>query len=177
MKRIIVFIAIIGLSACSKKNIETSAQVSMIDGKPAVTVTVQPKSETKPQISITEDDVRKALETSEPPVPVEFDIFFDFDSASLKPESMDMLESISTMLKFYSGLELIIEGHTDERGTEEYNLALGDRRSTCVKKYLEKLGVNTDKYQIVSYGEEKPFADGNTEESYKLNRRVHAHSK
>lgn len=76
MKKIIVFIAIIGLSACSKKNIETSAQVSMIDGKPAATITVQPKSETKPQISITEDDVRKSLEAKEPPVPVEFDIFF-----------------------------------------------------------------------------------------------------
>ena len=174
MKKIIFLVAIIGLVACSKKNIETSASVTLDDGKPSITVTVQPKNETKP--SITYEDAKNSLERSET-IPVEFDVFFDFNSANLRKDAISVLESVATMLKFYPNTTLTIDGHCDERGTTEYNLALGEKRATCVKKYLEKLGVNTEKFQVVSYGEEKPFADGNTEESFKLNRRVHAHSK
>lgn len=99
-------------------------------------------------------------------------VHFDYNSASLTPQMTRVLENNSRYLKKHKNLDVVLEGHCDERGTNEYNLALGDRRSASVKSYLERQGVGRDRMRTVSYGEEKPLERGGTEASWYLNRRV-----
>ncbi|MEJ2080589.1 MAG: OmpA family protein, partial [Acidobacteriota bacterium] len=90
-------------------------------------------------------------------------VFFAYDSAQLSPEARATLEQDSRMFRQYPDATIIVEGHCDERGTEEYNLALGDRRAQAAKDYLVQLGIPADRLQTISYGEEKPFALGSNE--------------
>ncbi len=99
-------------------------------------------------------------------------INFDFDSYEIKHEYRKTLEEIAGYLKEYRALNIIIEGHCDERGTREYNLALGMRRADAVKKYLEDLGIEDRRLNIVSYGEDKPLDPASNEEAWTKNRRA-----
>ncbi|MBT4292402.1 OmpA family protein [bacterium] len=101
------------------------------------------------------------------------DVFFEFDSYTLSEEAMAVLEASSGIFKNYGNFMFVIEGHCDERGTVEYNLALGEKRSIAVRDYLISLGVDSTKLRITSYGEERPFASGSDESAWSLNRRVH----
>lgn len=101
------------------------------------------------------------------------DVFFEFDSYTLSEEAMAILEASSGILKNFGDFMFVIEGHCDERGTVEYNLALGEKRSIAVRDYLITLGVDSSKLRITSYGEERPFANGSDESAWSLNRRVH----
>jgi peptidoglycan-associated lipoprotein len=100
-------------------------------------------------------------------------VFFAYDSAELSPEARATLEQDSRMFRRYPDVTIIVEGHCDERGTEEYNLALGDRRAQAAKDYLVQLGIPADRIQTISYGEEKPFALGSNEAAWAQNRRAH----
>jgi peptidoglycan-associated lipoprotein len=98
-------------------------------------------------------------------------VFFDFDKFSLKPEARATLEKQSAWLKKYPSVTVVIEGHCDERGTREYNLALGERRANSAKDYLVTLGINPSRIKTISYGEERPVALGSNEKSWSQNRR------
>lgn len=98
-------------------------------------------------------------------------VFFDFDKFSLKPEARATLEKQSAWLKKYPSVTIVIEGHCDERGTREYNLALGERRANSAKDYLVTLGINPSRVKTISYGEERPVALGSNEKSWAQNRR------
>ncbi|MFZ0430235.1 MAG: peptidoglycan-associated lipoprotein Pal [Acidobacteriota bacterium] len=100
-------------------------------------------------------------------------VFFAYDSADLSPQARATLEQDSRVFRQYPDATIIIEGHCDERGTEEYNLALGDRRAQAAKDYLVQLGVSASRMQTISYGEEKPFATGSNEAAWAQNRRAH----
>jgi peptidoglycan-associated lipoprotein len=97
--------------------------------------------------------------------------YFEFDSADLKPEAMRALDVHARDLKS-AGNRVVLEGHTDERGTREYNMALGERRAASVQRYLVLQGVSPAQLELVSYGEEKPAAMGSNEEAWAQNRRV-----
>ena len=101
------------------------------------------------------------------------DIHFDFDKYSIQPGEAEILKENSALLKKYPGMKFQIEGHCDERGTGEYNLALGERRANSVKKYLASLGISPSSISTISYGEEKPFDPGHNEEAWTKNRRAH----
>ena len=101
------------------------------------------------------------------------DIHFDFDSAIIKPQDIPYLEKLAEILKNNPEFKLIIEGHCDERGSEMYNLALGQRRADAVKKFLVNLGIEPERIQTISYGEEKPIDPRHTEEAWAKNRRCH----
>jgi peptidoglycan-associated lipoprotein len=101
------------------------------------------------------------------------DVFFDTDRFDLTPEARGILAKNANWLLQYSTVLILIEGHCDERNTREYNLALGDRRANAVRDYLSSLGVSADRIRTISYGEERPFALGHTEEAWRLNRRSH----
>jgi len=101
------------------------------------------------------------------------DVFFDYDKSELSPESRATLEQNARWLRQYPGAPIVIEGHCDERGTEEYNLALGDRRGQATKEYLVQLGVTAEQIETISLGEERPFAPGQDEAAYSQNRRAH----
>jgi len=98
-------------------------------------------------------------------------VFFDYDSAVLSPEGRRTLERQAEWLRLFPELSITIEGHCDERGTREYNLALGERRATAARDYLIAFGLNPSRLRTTSYGKERPYALGHNEESWGLNRR------
>lgn len=99
-------------------------------------------------------------------------IHYDFDSYELRPEARKALQQISEHMKKFEGLRLVIEGHCDERGTAEYNLALGERRARAAYEFLILLGVGSDRMQIISYGEERPLDPRTNESAWAQNRRA-----
>jgi len=99
-------------------------------------------------------------------------VFFDFDRFDLSQEARGILEKQAVWLQTHRGAVVTIGGHTDERGTREYNLGLGERRANSVKDYLVALGVNPDRINTVSYGEERPVAVGSNEAAWAQNRRA-----
>jgi len=101
------------------------------------------------------------------------DAFFEYNDSSLSADAQTALTSSANWLKKNSQYNLLIEGHCDERGTEQYNLALGDRRANQAKEYLVTLGVDAVRIRTVSYGEERPFDPGHDESAWAKNRRDH----
>jgi peptidoglycan-associated lipoprotein len=101
------------------------------------------------------------------------DIRFDFDKYDIRPRDAEILKENAAVLLKNSNVKIQIEGHCDERGTNVYNLALGERRASAAKKYLLSLGIPGDQVSTISYGEERPFDPGHDEEAWAKNRRAH----
>ncbi len=99
--------------------------------------------------------------------------FFQLDSADLDDEARTIVAANADVLKRYPQWVITIEGHCDERGTTEYNLALGERRAIAAKSYLQSLGISADRLRTVSYGDEYPFDRAPSEEGWSRNRRAH----
>jgi peptidoglycan-associated lipoprotein len=100
-------------------------------------------------------------------------VFYNLDSAELDQTAQQALQGNADVLKKYGTWQITIEGHCDERGTAEYNLALGERRATAARTYLLSLGIPADRIKIVSYGKEFPFDPGHDEAAWSKNRRAH----
>ncbi len=161
----VVIISLLVLAGCSgsKKTVQTQA----IE-EPAPTVTrapepaapaYQPKEETKP-----------AAESAVPFVLQ--NVYFDFDRYELTTAALQTLADNARVLKAYPDARVMIEGHCDERGTVEYNLALGDKRAKAAKDYLISLGVNPSQISTISYGKERPVDTRSAEEAWARNRRA-----
>jgi peptidoglycan-associated lipoprotein len=101
------------------------------------------------------------------------DVFFDYDRFVLRDDAREALAGTGKSLVDNAGVQVLLEGHCDERGTVEYNLALGERRAGAVKAYLVQYGVDASLLRTISYGEERPFAPGQNEAAWSQNRRVH----
>ncbi len=101
------------------------------------------------------------------------DVYFEFDSSALLPMAQDLLAQKAEYLNTMPGLNVLIEGHCDDRGTEAYNMALGERRAQAVKDFLVNLGISAYQLDIRSYGEERPADMGQNEEAWAKNRRAH----
>jgi peptidoglycan-associated lipoprotein len=99
--------------------------------------------------------------------------FFEYDSSELSADAQRALNDNSALLKQYPNWTVTIEGHCDERGTAEYNLALGERRAVAARAYLVSLGISADRLRTVSYGKEFPFDPGHDDAAYAKNRRAH----
>jgi len=99
-------------------------------------------------------------------------VYFEFDQYTLTAEARDILARNARFLQANPGIKVIIEGHCDERGSDEYNLALGERRSRAVQSYLTSLGIPPSQMSIISYGEELPLEPGSSEEAWAKNRRA-----
>ncbi len=110
--------------------------------------------------------------TQEKPSPFG-DIHFDFDKSSIREDAKPILSGVADQLRKNKGLRLLIEGHCDERGTSEYNMALGDRRAESARTYLVSLGVPASAISTVSFGKEKPLDPGHSEAAWAKNRRDH----
>lgn len=105
------------------------------------------------------------------PPPTDTPVYFQFDSYELLPEGREALTHMATWLKANPDATLTLEGHCDERGTEEYNLSLGQKRAEVMKSYLERLGVRSSQLKAISYGELKPAVSGSDEDAWAQNRR------
>ncbi len=101
------------------------------------------------------------------------DIHFDFDKYYIRPDAAEILKKKAQWLKEHPEVHLLIEGHCDERGTEEYNLALGERRANSAKEFLVSLGIDPKRISVISYGEERPVDPRSCEEAWAKNRRDH----
>ena len=134
--------------------------------------------------STTANDAAKSTVTttdqsSKPVVPLTLDrvIYFDFDSYAVKDEFRPIVDAHARLLKDNSGSKEVAEGHTDERGGSEYNLALGQKRAEAVVQQMKVLGVGDSQLEAVSYGKERPSVDGHDESAWAKNRRVELRSK
>ncbi len=101
------------------------------------------------------------------------DIFFDFDKTNIRDDAKRTLSEDVQWLKANSAAEITIEGHCDERGTAEYNLALGERRAKAARDYLVAAGIDAKRMKVISYGKERPFVLGHDETAWRWNRRAH----
>jgi peptidoglycan-associated lipoprotein len=101
------------------------------------------------------------------------DAYFDLDKADIRSDARAALAKTGDFLRNYPQVKVVVEGHCDERGSTEYNLALGDRRAAAVKQYLVSLGIGADRMSTVSYGKEKPFCTESNEDCWQRNRRGH----
>ena len=99
-------------------------------------------------------------------------VYFDFDSDVVKDEFTSIIEAHAAYLADHPGARVTLEGHADERGTREYNMALGERRAKAVRQFLMLQGASANQLEVISYGEERPVALGHDEDSWRLNRRV-----
>lgn len=145
----------LSLTGCSKKSSEDSAQVTGTEGAGSA------------ESLDTADSGIMEGRTSGPMVPV----YFEYDSSKVAGEQVRRIETNADFLKKNGRVKIRIEGNCDERGTNEYNLALGERRAQSAKSYLINLGVRADQLTTVSFGEEKPLLFGHDEVSWAQNRR------
>jgi peptidoglycan-associated lipoprotein len=168
------------LIGCGPKPAPVAAPTTPTATPPGVTTTTSPTSpqpveETLPvpPEPVPEDAIgSRSLDELNRDSPLK-PAFFDYDSAELGNEAQAVIQSNAELMKRYPKWAITIEGHCDERGTAEYNLALGERRAMAVRTYLVSLGVSPDRLRTVSYGKEFPFDPGRTEEAYSKNRRAH----
>jgi peptidoglycan-associated lipoprotein len=104
-------------------------------------------------------------------------VYFDFDKSAIKPDSRGLIEAHAQFLKEHGQAKVVLQGNTDERGSREYNMALGQRRADSVKQAMSVLGAKDDQMETISFGEEKPAAEGHDETAWKQNRRAEIHYK
>jgi len=165
-KNLLVFslaiIFLMALSACARQTADTST--AAIDTPPPVETPVEDVTES----TVGESDV----DARDMAMPVLEDIFFTFDKHDLSSGAKSRLADNARQLKD-SDMTITIEGHCDERGTNSYNLALGERRANVARDYLRSLGIPRSRIKTVSYGEERPFERGATENAWAKNRRAH----
>jgi len=189
----LVLIAVIAAPACRHKTTPTPVKpVVQPDTAASMTVPPVPTTTTVPQpatISAPSDfvqtDTQPRVDTAELSPNIEEanrqaqvrgfikDAYFGYDEAALGADAQAALTDSANWLKRNPSYNLLVEGHCDERGTEQYNLALGDRRANTVKQFLMTLGVDAARIRTVSYGEERPFDPGHDESAWAKNRRAH----
>jgi len=157
------------LAACAKQSGVTAIQPPPpVAGVPGVRTEVV----TPPPAPPAEQPVKQETQASRQESPLE-DIFFDFDRSDIRTDAKVALTEDIGWLRTHAPAAITIEGHCDERGTSEYNLALGERRAQAAKDYLVASGINAKRVTIVSYGKERPFIIGHGEAAWKWNRRAH----
>ncbi len=174
MKKLLVLISILALlvviSGCKKKVAVTPPPSAPVEEK------AKAETEKVPTIKepeLTEEEIfrMKSLEELNRESPLQR-IHFDFDKYFIREDAKPVLERNAQWLKKFPSVKILIEGHCDERGTEEYNMALGEKRAKSTMNYLISLGISPDRIKIISYGKSRPLDPGHNEEAWALNRRA-----
>ncbi len=160
-------------ASCAKKTVKSDSSAAAVEEKQAAGADAQAKEQ-----QAAAEAAQMAEETAQRDAMMlknmfeSESIYFEFDSAALSPVSQGILSGKADFLRDNPGAQVIIEGHCDERGTPEYNLALGDRRAESAKNFLVNIGVDSSRFTTVSYGEENPVDTGHDEEAWAKNRRA-----
>lgn len=163
---VLILALVIGCAKKPPKTEGTTEGISPVPSETTPTTFETPISQEKPireEEILSVEELQSALK----------DIHFEFDKYDLTAEARNILAENSKYLLQHPTVEIIIEGHCDERGSNEYNMALGEKRALSAKKYLEMLGVSADRMSTISYGEERPIDLGHNEEAWAKNRRAH----
>jgi peptidoglycan-associated lipoprotein len=180
MKRILMVLTLtiiaasfLFLTGCQKRAVTKPAEVpEAAKEQPGAVEQKRPEkiTEQKPE-SVTSRDVD--AQAAEGRSGMFQDIFFEYDRYDVDDRYKSDLQAVAAWMMKNSSATIMIEGHTDERGTNEYNLALGDRRAKAVKDFVVSLGVQSSRIETISYGEEKPVCSDETEDCWAKNRRAH----
>lgn len=173
MKKVLLLLIALGLLfACAEKKVATMQEEEMeqpqettVSEEPITPVQEEPVQVSKPMEM--EAPAQTAADV------LSSDVHFDFDRYDIKADDKANLKKIADWLIANGGVNVVVEGHCDERGTNEYNLGLGERRSNAVKSYLMTLGVSSSRVKTVSYGEERPLCSQSSEGCWWKNRRAH----
>ena len=175
LRLILPLVLALGLAACESTPEETASSTGAGVGQTLDTGTDTSSTD----IMIEEETTVASLDPSQP-LPgsqeelvqnVGDRVFFEFNSAVLAADARRTLDRQAEWLRLFPEVSLVIEGHCDERGTREYNLALGERRANAVREYLIDQGIAPSRLRTVSYGKERPYALGHNDEAWALNRR------
>ena len=178
---VVMVLLTLAATACAKKQVATQpAPPPVVATPPGVTLPRPPAPPQRvedtlpvPQEPISEDSIaNRSLDDLNRDSPFRV-VYFPLDSSDLDDQGRMIASANAAILKKYPTWVLTIEGHCDERGTGEYNLALGERRAVAVKTYLVSLGIPQDRLRTVSYGKEFPFDPGHDESAWSNNRRAH----
>jgi peptidoglycan-associated lipoprotein len=165
-------LAALVLSACSAKKPRTAAgPPAAASSSTAAATSVAPPAASQP--SVAGDEVLTGDLATLNRRGYLKDAFFDYDRADLRDDARTALANDAQWLTKYPNAKILIEGHCDERGTEEYNMTLGDRRANATREYLASMGVSASRIATVSYGKERPFCSQETEQCWQENRRGH----
>lgn len=163
------------LAACSSKAVKEEPKAAVEDKSPAA-ATKAPESRTEAPAATTAPTAEQAVGVNPLKDPNNIlskrSIYFDFDKDEVKAEYRPLVEAHAKYLSANTGAKIMLQGNADERGSREYNLSLGQRRSVAVKKVMNVLGVNDKQIETVSYGEEKPQCADKTEACWAQNRRA-----
>ncbi len=179
MKKLVWLVLLIVLAACAhKRPAPAAAPPTPPPPTPAPAPAESGPTPVQPQVAVpaTDTPAAEALTYSLEELNRKGylqDVFFDYNRSDIKGEFRDALQQNALFLSRNPSVRVVIEGHCDERGTREYNIALGTRRAEAVKAYLAALGADPDRMQTISYGREKPFADCHDESCWSQNRRAH----
>ncbi len=175
---LVLAVMVLGLGGCGKK---VPPVARPVPPPPATTAPAKPPAPPEPvkeaplvpPAPVKEDEMSsRSLDDLNRDSPLR-PVFFEYDSAELSADAQKALNGNADVLKKYASWAVTIEGHCDERGTAEYNLALGERRAVAARTYLVSLGIAADRVKTVSYGKEFPFDPGHNEEAWAKNRRDH----
>lgn len=170
-KNLSILILSLALFSCQSNNLAKEAENKAKEGESIVEEKI-----VQPYETINSEEQAQALnqqtEAENQEVEVEDRIFFSSNSSSIEEDAKKILDLQAQWLKSDDSISVTIEGHCDERGTREYNIALGEKRAFSVKKYLKQLGVPEARMKIVSYGKERPAFFGNSEDINNKNRRA-----
>jgi peptidoglycan-associated lipoprotein len=168
MKRTLLVVAmlmfVVALAGCHGKKVKPATTPGETTTPSTGEVAKQPKEAEKPVTPIPQPELAGAALK---------DIHFDYDKYNITDEASDILSANGEYIMNHSDVRILIEGHCDERGTEEYNLALGEKRALAARDYLVRFGIDKSRISIISYGEERPEDLGGTEEAWAKNRRDH----
>lgn len=176
LRVIVPLVAALSLAACESVPEETASSAGADDEiiVSSDIVTDEPIVEGEQEITVAAVDPSQPLPGSQEELVqnVGDRVFFELDSSVLGADARRTLERQAEWLRLFPEVALVIEGHCDERGTREYNLALGERRANAAREYLISLGVAPSRLRTISYGKERPYALGHNDEAWALNRRA-----
>ena len=153
------------VTSCAKKQVDVSEGINPAEAKEQAMESQAPKEEVVDEKGLSPEMVKKITEFQNEK------IYFDFDKSNLKPESQTILKKKATFLRDNPSYDVLIEGNCDNRGTEEYNLALGERRAASARDFLMALGIASSRIKMISYGELRPADPRNNEAAWAANRR------
>jgi peptidoglycan-associated lipoprotein len=158
------------VTSCKKKVEQAPPPPPQVKEQPPVEKVEEPPAK-EPVLTEEEIFARKTLEELNAEKPIDM-IHFDFDKFFIREEAKPVLDANAAYLKRWTSVKALIEGHCDERGTEEYNLALGEKRAKSTQDYLISLGISADRLKIISYGKSQPLDPGHNEMAWDKNRRA-----
>jgi len=178
MKKTLVILLLILMVGCSKKY--TKAPEDTVSPEDQTTEEMAApegiEEEFVEEIIVTREDdkvVEPVISPEEEALSVFKDVLFDYDKYNIRPDSRPILDNVASFLDRNKEINVVVEGHCDERGTNEYNLALGEKRAKSAQSYLSSLGVQPSRMMILTYGEEKSICTEQDEACWQRNRRAH----